>query len=122
FTHRTFMEYFAAFQLVRRCGTPEELAKTLLPRIAVGEWDVVAQLSVQIVNKTAENGADRFFETVLAKQHQHGETSQVDILRFTLRCLDIVAVKPSIIRQATRTAVLLIIADGRSESVVDQRI
>lgn len=51
FTHRTFMEYFAAAQVTRLSDSPEAAARKLLRRVAKGEWDVVAQLVVQIENK-----------------------------------------------------------------------
>jgi predicted NACHT family NTPase len=45
FTHRTFLEYFAAAWLAYDCDTPERLARRLAPRIAREEWPVVAELA-----------------------------------------------------------------------------
>jgi predicted NACHT family NTPase len=56
FTHRTFLEYFTACYLVSIHQTPKLLADQLTPRIARGEWDVVAQLAFQIQSKQFRGG------------------------------------------------------------------
>jgi predicted NACHT family NTPase len=48
FTHRTFLEFFAAEHLAYRKDTAAELVEQLTPRIVAQEWDVVAQIALQI--------------------------------------------------------------------------
>ena len=57
FTHRTFLEFFAAEYLVRIHDTPAELGAVLRPHIENGEWDVVAQLAFQLEDKAEKDGA-----------------------------------------------------------------
>ena len=57
FTHRTFLEYFAAAQLAYDSDTPEQLARTIAPRAARSEWEIVGELAVQIKDGTSSAGA-----------------------------------------------------------------
>ncbi|WBB91433.1 NACHT domain-containing protein [Verrucosispora sp. WMMC514] len=59
FTHRTFLEYFTAVQLVRRDPTPEGVWDELRKRPLDSSWNLVAQLALQIVNEQNDDGADR---------------------------------------------------------------
>jgi hypothetical protein len=111
FTHRTFMEYFAACQLVGRCGSPEEVAQILLPKVTKGEWEVVAQLAMQIANKTNIDGADRVFATMLNSDRYERPESRAAILDFLAQCLTFVRVKPTLARQVTHESTLLRNAD-----------
>ena len=63
FTHRTFLEYFAAAQLAYDSDTPERLAETLAPRVARNEWAVVAELAIQIKDRTSSAGATAHIST-----------------------------------------------------------
>ena len=62
FTHRTFLEYFAASQLAYGSDSPEKLARALAPHIARGEWAVVSELAVQVKDSTSTEGASRIYE------------------------------------------------------------
>ena len=64
FTHRTFLEYFAAAQLAYESDTPEKLARALAPHAARGEWEIVAELAVQIKDSTSIEGAKRVYEVL----------------------------------------------------------
>ncbi|HEX8869476.1 MAG TPA: NACHT domain-containing protein, partial [Lentzea sp.] len=64
FTHRTFLEYFAAEHLVRTHRTAEELWAVLRPNI--GQWDVVAQIALQLYERNVEGGADELLAQILA--------------------------------------------------------
>ena len=70
FTHRTFLEYFAAGHLARTHETAAALGKVLLPRIARKEWDIVAQLAIQIKELTAEGAADQILATLVKESRQ----------------------------------------------------
>jgi NACHT domain len=65
FTHRTFMEYFAAWNLAANCDTAESLAHTLAPRIASGGWAVVGELAIKIKSDLSDRGADRIYIALL---------------------------------------------------------
>lgn len=60
FAHRTFLEFFAASQLVRTLPTPPELYAHLEPHIRAQEWDAVAELAVLLLDRNVEAGADAF--------------------------------------------------------------
>jgi hypothetical protein len=65
FTHRTFLEYFAAYYLTSTTDTPEQLARRLAPRIASQEWDAIAGIAIQIRDRTTSRGADRILDVLL---------------------------------------------------------
>lgn len=67
FTHQTFLEYFTACYLNRTLRTAKNLTDEFLPRISLGEWDVVAQLSLQIFDKQFEGGTDEVVQRILAE-------------------------------------------------------
>ena len=59
FTHRTFLEYFAAMELVSRAAGPDDLVSELQGHIEFAEWEVVAQLAVQVMARGRQGAADR---------------------------------------------------------------
>jgi predicted NACHT family NTPase len=61
FTHRTFLEYFAAVHLATVTDTPEGLASVLADRLRKGEWEIVGQLAIQIKDRNSYRGADRVY-------------------------------------------------------------
>jgi hypothetical protein len=66
FTHRTFLEYFAAEHLVRTRRTGTALAEVLRPKLEQGTWDVVAQIALQLFDRQVDNGADELLSALLA--------------------------------------------------------
>ncbi|SES12762.1 NACHT domain-containing protein [Lentzea albida] len=64
FTHRTFLEYFAAEHLVRAHRTAEALWAVLKPHVE--QWDVVAQIVLQLYDRNVEGGADELLTEALA--------------------------------------------------------
>jgi hypothetical protein len=116
FTHRTFLEYFAANQLVRLNPSASALFEQLRPRIVNAEWDVVAQLALQIVSNNVEDGADDFIRLVLA---DIGEVSELDarrnLLRFAARAVAFIVPRPAIIREIAKRVV-----DDICESISDE--
>jgi hypothetical protein len=69
FTHRTFMEYFAAEHLARNNHTPRQLWSVLRLRVLAGEWEVVAQIALQLLDRNVEDGVDELLRLVLAEEH-----------------------------------------------------
>lgn len=98
FTHRTFLEYFAAEQLAFDSDTPEKLAKTLLPHVARGEWEVVDELSVQIKNQTSTDGAKRVYRYILDERRKRSPEGNSNILQFLTRTLRSVDPSPRLTR------------------------
>ena len=65
FFQATFLEYFTAAHLVRIYPIPEKLKDILLPKILKREWDVVAQLAIQMQNKNVEGAGDVLLEEIV---------------------------------------------------------
>ncbi|UPL17247.1 NACHT domain-containing protein [Microbacterium aurugineum] len=105
FTHRTFMEYFAAVHLTRITDTPEALASRLLPQIAAEEWDVVAQLAVQQVNFSTESGSARALAAILKDGRKRTPENRANVLYFVVRCLAFAIVPVSLVRQIATACV-----------------
>ncbi|MFD1045598.1 NACHT domain-containing protein [Kibdelosporangium lantanae] len=90
FTHRTFMEYFAAYELTRLNDGPEKVAKALLPHVATAEWEIVAELAVQLSNRHSSAGAERILTILLNSRRHSSRTSQFNIATFAMHCLGFV--------------------------------
>jgi hypothetical protein len=98
FTHRTFLEYFAAWHLVVTSESPEELAHSLLPRIyASSALETVGELAVKLKSDTIDRGADRVCAALLDQQ-------KIDpyVLRFLVRCMESARPSPMTTRRLTR--------------------
>ncbi|HEV2782145.1 MAG TPA: NACHT domain-containing protein [Actinophytocola sp.] len=67
FTHRTFLEYFAAEHLVRARPTAHQLWDALRPKVLAGQWEVVAQIALQLLDRNVDGGVDAFLRLVLAE-------------------------------------------------------
>lgn len=105
FTHRTFMEYFAAAQLAYGRDTPEQLARTLAPKLARNEWEVVGELAVQIKDRTSSQGGQRVYAALLADRSYRAAVARSGILQFLARALRSVDPLPATVRDLT-TAIL----------------
>jgi hypothetical protein len=103
FTHRTFLEYFAAAHLATAWDSPEELARALAPHIARQEWEVVAELAVQIKSGNSDRGAQRVYVTLLGNS---GITVQErsHTLQFLARCVRFLEPPPRTVRELTTAA------------------
>ncbi len=99
------MEYFAAYELTRLTDGPEALAKLLLPRVARAEWEIVAELAVQISNKHSKEGAARVFETFLSDRRKRSSRSRNNIHAFMLRCMSFLHVPLPLARRVSEAAV-----------------
>lgn len=99
FTHRTFLEYFTAGHLVRRCPTPDRLLPVLAPRVAGAEWDVVAQLAVQMEDRTVESAGELILRGLLEGDWQ--PTERINVVSFCARCLQFLVPSPNVVRLTT---------------------
>ncbi|MDN3352035.1 NACHT domain-containing protein [Actinomadura sp. DC4] len=97
FTHRTFMEYFAASHLAYTSDTPEDLARLIAPHVERDAWEVVGELAVQIKARTTRLGADRVYTTLL--DHPGGWGGSLLFLAGSLRSI---TPTPSTVRTLAR--------------------
>jgi len=105
FTHRTFMEYFAAAKLAHDSDTPEQLARTLAPHVARDEWWVVAELAVQIKDSTSTDGAPRIYAALIGDLSHRPTEASSNVLSFLCLCLRSVDPSPQRVRELTRELV-----------------
>ena len=98
FTHRTFLEYFAGAQLAYDMDSPEQLAHALIPYISHGKSWTVAELALQIKDRTSNMGALRIYAALLNDM----SGSSKDLLRFLVLCLRSVDPSPQRVRDLTR--------------------
>lgn len=87
FTHRTFLEFFAARYLSLANDTPERLARALAPRVARHEWPVVAPLAIQIKDQSVDRGAERLLLALLGDGRRRTPGSRLRILSLIAECL-----------------------------------
>jgi len=104
FTHRTFLEYFTALYLFRTNPKPTDLLGVLWPRIARGEWDVVAQLAFHIVGREVEGGGDELLEGLVSAATTR-PADQWNYLTFAGRCLEFISCSPKTSRSVAESAV-----------------
>jgi len=112
FTHRTFMEYFAAGHLAATSDTPEQLALALAKHIRVGEWSAVAELAIQIKQSGTDRAADRIYATLLDLREGYRNSSEV--LLFLVFCVSSTRPSPATIRRLTRAVLDRAFASGFS--------
>jgi hypothetical protein len=103
FTHRTFQEYFAAAHLAASSDTPEELAHALAPRIARQEWEVIAELAIQIKCASSDLGEERTYATLLSDDSL-SQMARSNTLQFLARCTRFLEPPPRTVRDLTRAA------------------
>jgi len=99
FTHRTFLEYFAAEYLAY---SHEKLIEELAGHVAKGEWEVVAELAVQMKDRTSAGGAQRIYEALIPRHRDTWRGGHSATLQFLARCLRSVAPPPVTVRELTR--------------------
>ncbi|MFI9382087.1 NACHT domain-containing protein [Kutzneria sp. NPDC052558] len=87
FTHRTFLEFFTANQLVRTHPGARNLLDVLLPHIRNEEWDVVTELAVLLLDRHIDDGADDFLELLLRDADARPLDDRVPILTFAAKLL-----------------------------------
>ncbi|MDG4772703.1 NACHT domain-containing protein [Solwaraspora sp. WMMD792] len=103
FTHRTFLEYFAAYHITRIGDSPEQIAGMLAPHILREEWDIVAQLATQITDRHSERGGERIVRFLLAQIDIDNSTRSA-LISFVSRCLSFLVLPPTQVRQIVSEA------------------
>jgi len=102
FTHRTFLEYFAAAHLAYGSDAPEQLADAIADHVARSEWLLVAELAVQIKDRTCNDGAKRVYAVLLNEPSDRSLEERDGLLRFLALCLRSVDPSPQRVRELTR--------------------
>lgn len=65
FAHRTFLEYFAAVQMVRLECTPEAVWQRIQARLTQSGWQVMNEIAVQVLDRNSNDGANRLLALAL---------------------------------------------------------
>ncbi|MFI6652146.1 NACHT domain-containing protein [Streptomyces sp. NPDC050529] len=112
FTHRTFLEYFAANQLVRLNPTADQLFEKIRGKIAAAEWDVVSQLALQIVGTNTEDGIDDFLERVLEAAKSAPLEEEANLVSFAARALSFAVPRPQLMKDICHAGVELALKVG----------
>lgn len=115
FTHRTFMEYFAAWNLAATCDAPEDLARALAPRVGSQGWGVVGELAVKLKSDATDRGADRIYTALLDPALT--TASGGPPLQFLAECLASARPSPTSVRALTRAAIDYFERSDPSESL-----
>lgn len=115
FTHRTFLEYFTAAQLIRVHPTPADLAPVLVPRIEKEEWDIVAQLAFQLQNNNVEGAGDQLLSAVLKRAATSAGKGQAALLSFAVRCLEFMLPSRKTVREIASEALAFVMKVATAE-------
>ncbi|WP_052684497.1 NACHT domain-containing protein [Lentzea aerocolonigenes] len=126
FTHRTFMEYFAACFMVRHCNGAHELVSRIQPLIVSGQSEVVPQIAIQELDRRLVRAIDDCLTFLVFDQYGEGRQNPV-LLEFALRSLRFMSPTPktqlALYRQAVRvvgttldSAVLTLLLDLPEEN------
>lgn len=97
FTHRTFLEYYAALHIFRRFRTPEEVVRTLRPYIEAAEWGLVPILTAQIMDRWLDGASDDMIAALLQRP-AIGLKQRTNTVLFTVDVLRTMAVGPKAAR------------------------
>ena len=117
FTHRTFLEYFAAAHLAFASDTPELLARKLAPRIAHNDWEVVGELAVQVKDRTSKEGARRIYAELLGERRHRSAAGRSGVLQFLARTLRSVDPPPQTVRELARAVLGFLFADDPDSDI-----
>ena len=104
FTHRTFLEYFTADELVRIHSRAEDLHEHLIDRIKSRSWDVVCQLAFQLIAQRTLS--HNLLVEELCEDARAAELGKrLCILSFLARTMDLLYPMPTTRRGAVRLCV-----------------
>jgi len=99
FSHRTFLEYFAAWHLTRIAPSNAALASQLVPRVIRAEWDLVAQLAIQIRHGAMQGAGEELLSIIL--EAPASREGHLNALAFCARMLRVIVPKPEVVRRIT---------------------
>ncbi|MFC3897733.1 NACHT domain-containing protein [Lentzea rhizosphaerae] len=81
FTHRTFLEFFAADYLVRSNKTAESLWLAIHARSRDVRWGPVARIALQLYDQKHDDGASEMLQLITAEDHPLALEFSADALR-----------------------------------------
>ena len=117
FAHRTFLEFFAAEHLVRTRRVPEAVWSELAPRVRAGEWEVVALLSVQLIERNTIDGAETIMIAAMSEAARSELPERVRLALFGAMALRHVTLPPAVVTRIVEQALACFFATppaGRS--------
>jgi hypothetical protein len=105
FTHRTFLEYYAAAHIATELHTtPGDLAGFLAGRVSDGEWNAADLLAVSVMEQKTDDTADHVFRFLLEPDSTSGDRGE--LLKFLVRLLDHASPSAAAVRALTRQIIL----------------
>jgi NACHT domain len=111
FTHRTFLEYFASWQLAATSDTPEDLADTLTTSLrSSGSVEIIGELALQIKDRSTDQGADRAYQRILDDIEPAEEHVQYQFIRWLTKWLPGMQISPATARRVTRAALVQLLS------------
>jgi adenylate kinase family enzyme len=122
FAHRTFMEYFAATHLSTHAETPEALARTLMPHLVRGEWDIISQLAIAMKDEAIEGGGQRTLQALLKDRRYKSDAARSMFLLTAVSCLDSVDLTLEFVKAVTRRALDYILNPQVDSSARDEML
>jgi hypothetical protein len=106
FTHGTFLEFFAASHIVRLHPNSDALMDILYDHLRKSEWDVVAQLALQILGKNVDDGADNFLDVLIDRAlGEEDARVRTNLFGFAARALKFIVPRPPVLRKMVDSAV-----------------
>ncbi|WP_405686545.1 NACHT domain-containing protein [Streptomyces sp. NBC_00057] len=116
FTHRTFLEYFAARQIVRECSDVSSILDVLYSKLRVQEWDVIAQLAIQTLDERLLDGSNGAILALLEKVKEESDRSaRIAITSFCARSVEFMDLRPAVLRSVTDNFLQMILAGSIPE-------
>lgn len=107
FTHQTFLEYFAATELVRRNPSAKRLASAMVPHLSMGAWDVVGEIAIQVLHRNVKDGGDKVTKRLLADSRVLEPHERSSVVAFICRHIDSLPLSARTARSTVREAVEL---------------
>lgn len=109
FTHRTFMEYFAACFIVRQCDSAAELVARISPMITDGASDVVPQIAIQQFDLRRADGINECMRILVCRRQGSASTDDDQaLLLFGLRSLRFIRPSPAVVGEVYREALRVV--------------
>jgi hypothetical protein len=99
FSHRTFLEYFAALGLSRHVRNSDEFWSIFLPKVSRSEWDMVGQLALALFDENRDGAADEVLRLALDSLEILSPQAESNVLEWVLRSMAAVVPSPVIRRK-----------------------
>lgn len=112
FSHRTFLEYFAAVHLLRTQRRMSDLWEVLRPRLLRGEWDMVGQLVVAMSDKNDQDAAEELLGLIVSEPiDPETMSARSTLLSWYLRCMGSIIIAPAPRRVLADSLVQMVCAE-----------